>query len=244
MKLKNAQKNSSLQREKFEKSTLNVVHKKMFFFPMFLKAILFINLAVNSGLFSWELSKEREGIKVYTRNSEGFSIKEFKAVGVYTGTVSSIVSALQDESTFCKWFPDCKEFRILKRYPQQDRLQYIVIKAPFPVSNRDSIQRTKLTQEPSSKIVTIQIDAQPDEIPRVDGVVRVPKSKGYWKFIPIEKGKVEVIFQLQSDPGGSLPDWIANLFVTENPLKTLIHLFKLAETEKFKSTTLEYIAEP
>ncbi|NDC17624.1 MAG: hypothetical protein EBZ92_06825 [Actinobacteria bacterium] len=124
--------------------------------------------------------------------------------------MSSVVSALQDESTFCKWFPDCKEFRILKRFPSHERLQYIVIKAPFPVSNRDSIQRTKLTQDPASKIVTIQIEAQPDEIPKVDGIVRVPKSRGYWKFTPIEKGKVEVIFQLQSDPGGSLPDWLAN----------------------------------
>lgn len=244
MNLKSAQKNSSLQKENIDKSLLKVLHKKNILFPIFLKTFIMINLAVNSGLFSWELSKEREGIKVYTRNSEGFSIKEFKAVGFYRGSISSIVSALQDESTFCKWFPDCKEFKILKRYPEQDRLQYIVIKAPFPVSNRDSIQRTKLTQETSSKIVTIQIDAQPDEIPKVDGVVRVPRSKGYWKFIPIEKGKVEVIFQLQSDPGGSLPDWIANLFVTENPLKSLINLFKLAETEKFKNTTLDYIIEP
>lgn len=201
-------------------------------------------IVLHSGIYSWELSKEREGVKVYTRKSENFTIKEFKAIGTYNGTLSSLVSALQDEGSFCKWFPDCKEFRILKKLQAHERLQYVVIKAPFPVSNRDSIQRTKLIQDPSTKVVTIQIDAKPDEIPKVDGVVRVPHSKGFWKFTPLEKGKVEVVFQLQSDPGGSLPDWIANLFVTENPLKSLINLMKLAETEKFKNATLEYVAEP
>ena len=209
-----------------------------------LRFILLFFFIFESGIYSWELSKEREGVRVFTRTVEGSNFKEFKAVGMHNGTISSIVGVLQDEAQFCKWFPDCKEFRIIKRLSSLERLQYMVIKAPFPVNNRDTIQRSKLNQDPISKAVTINIEAQPEELAPVDGVVRIPKSRGFWKIIPSDKGKVEITFQLHSDPGGTLPEWVANLFVTETPLKALIQLSKLAGSEKYKNINLDYISEP
>ncbi len=203
----------------------------------------FLWILVCQPIFSWELKKEKEGVRVYTRTVEGSNFKEFKSIGVHKGSLSSLIGVLQDESSFCNWFPDCKEFKVLKRNYKVERIQYMVIKAPFPVDNRDTVQRTFLSQDLSSKTVTIQLVAEPESYPEVSGNIRVPKSKGIWKFTPLENNQIEVLFQLHSDPGGALPEWVANLFVTETPLKAVINLIKLAKEEKYSNNKLDYIQE-
>ena len=216
----------------------NKVNKKNYkFFSVFL-IILFMQ-----PIFSWELKKEKNGVKVFTRSIEGSNFKEFKSVGVHSGSMSSLISVLQDDSNFCNWFPDCKEFKLLKKPSRLERYQYMVVKAPFPVNNRDTIQHTVLNQDPVTKTVTINLSASPEIIPEVHGTVRVPKSKGVWKFTPLENNQVEVLFQLHSDPGGSLPEWVANIFVTETPLKAVINLIKLAGEDKYANNKLDYIIE-
>jgi len=204
--------------------------------------ILIITLLI-SPIFSWDLKKERNGVKVFTRTIEGSNFKEFKSIGIHTGSISSLISVLQDDSNLCNWFPDCKEFRLLKKPSRLERYQYMVVKTPFPVNNRDTIQHTILSQDNGTKTVTINLTASPEILPEVPGTVRVPKSRGFWKFTPLENNQVEVTFQLHSDPGGSLPEWLANNFVTETPLKAVINLIKLAGEDKYRSNKLEYIIE-
>ncbi len=216
----------------------NKVNKKNYkFFSVFLITLLI------QPIFSWELKKEKNGVKVFTRSIEGSNFKEFKSVGVHSGSISSLISVLQDDSNFCNWFPDCKEFKLLKKPSRLERYQYMVVKAPFPVNNRDTIQHTVLNQDPVTKTVTINLSASPEIIPEVPGTVRVPKSKGVWKFTPLDNNQVEVFFQLHSDPGGSLPEWVANIFVTETPLKAVIILIKLAGEDKYANNKLDYIIE-
>lgn len=216
----------------------NKVNKKNYkFFSVFLITLLI------QPIFSWELKKEKNGVKVFTRSIEGSNFKEFKSVGVHSGSISSLISVLQDDSNFCNWFPDCKEFKLLKKPSRLERYQYMVVKAPFPVNNRDTIQHTVLNQDPVTKTVTINLSASSEIIPEVPGTVRVPKSKGVWKFTPLDNNQVEVFFQLHSDPGGSLPEWVANIFVTETPLKAVIILIKLAGEDKYANNKLDYIIE-
>jgi ribosome-associated toxin RatA of RatAB toxin-antitoxin module len=194
-------------------------------------------------IYSWDLKKEKNGVRVFTRAIEGSNFKEFKSVGIHTGSISSLISVLQDDSNFCNWFPDCKEFKLLKKPSKLERYQYMVVKAPFPVSNRDTIQHTILSQDFVSKTVLINLSASPETLPEVQGTIRIPKSRGFWKFTPLDNNQVEVTFQLHSDPGGTLPEWVANIFVTETPLKAVLNLIKLAGEDKYRSNKLEYIIE-
>jgi len=205
--------------------------------------IFFILILFIQPIFGWELKKDKNGVKVFTRTIEGSNFKEFKSIGLHSGSLGSIISVLQDESNFCNWFPDCKEYRIIKKPSKVESYQYMVVKAPFPVNNRDTIQHSILSQDPVTKSVTIKLNATPEILPKVEGTIRVPKSVGYWKFSPLENNQVEVTFQLHSDPGGSLPEWLANIFVTESPHKALINLIKLASEEKYSSNKLDYILE-
>lgn len=64
--------------------------------------------------------------------------------------------------------------------------------------------------------------------PRSEGVVRVAKVDGFWQFTA-QGERVEVVYQVGSDPGGSVPAWLANSFVVDAPYNTLYKLRQLAE---------------
>jgi hypothetical protein len=56
----------------------------------------------------------------------------------------------------------------------------------------------------------------------------VAEVKGFWKLVP--KGDAtEVTYQVHTEPGGSVPSWLANKFVVEAPFNTLKHLKARAE---------------
>mgnify|MGYP002718257558 CR=1 FL=1 len=76
----------------------------------------------------------------------------------------------------------------------------------------------------------MQLDnGQPQYLPKEDGYTRVASLKGFWKFVPQGDGKVEVTYQVHTEPGGSVPSWLANSFVVEAPFNTLSGLRALAE---------------
>ena len=64
--------------------------------------IFLITLLVQP-IFSWDLKKEKNGVKVFTRSIEGSNFKEFKSVGTHTGSISSLIGVLQDDNNFCNW---------------------------------------------------------------------------------------------------------------------------------------------
>jgi hypothetical protein len=72
------------------------------------------------------------------------------------------------------------------------------------------------------------LNEEAEYLPLQQGFVRVSRVKGFWQLKPYEGG-VEVVYQVHSDPGGSVPAWLANSFVVDAPFNTLINLRKLAE---------------
>ena len=54
------------------------------------------------------------------------------------------------------------------------------------------------------------------------------KVEGFWSLTPRE-GEIEVIYEVHSEPGGSVPAWLANSFVVDAPFNTLQGLRQLAE---------------
>ena len=66
-------------------------------------------------------------------------------------------------------------------------------------------------------------------IPEEKGFVRVAQVEGYWKFVPKGDNLTEVTYQVHTEPGGSVPSWLANKFVVDAPFNTLKALKEHAE---------------
>lgn len=197
--------------------------------------LLFLLQTLNLQVFAqneWELKKEGEGIKVYTRNVEGSDYNEFKAVAVMEGKVSAFVSVLKDVEVFPAIFGNTKEAELLKS-TDNSQIHYLLFGAPWPVSNRDAIYTFNFTFDSISRAVRIDVNTNNDYIPD-KGFERIVMSKGSWLFKPFDNNKVEVTLQMHTSPGGNIPAWLVNSTIVDSPYGDFVRLKEFVKMEKYQ----------
>jgi len=69
----------------------------------------------------------------------------------------------------------------------------------------------------------------PTYLPEEKGYVRVAQVDGFWTLVHKADGMTEVTYQVHTEPGGSVPSWLANKFVVDAPFNTLKALKEHAE---------------
>ncbi|MNF14250.1 hypothetical protein D3C80_2163940 [compost metagenome] len=62
-------------------------------------------------------------------------------------------------------------------------------------------------------------------------MIRVRRLQGEWIMRPLGERETEVTYQLQADPAGDVPGWLANRFVVDAPMVTLRTLRAVAERQ-------------
>lgn len=176
----------------------------------------------------WHLERDKNGVKVYTRKAQSSNMKDSRAIAVVKSDTKEVLNLLLDFENHWRWMDRIKISRTLKKISDDEFYVYYEALAPWPVSNRDIITRYKIRLLPDGKII-LEAIAQPEYIPKKEGIVRIPESVSSWEIIPLEDNRVQIIFTNHSDPGGSIPDWLANVTATDNPFNTLLKLKEQVE---------------
>lgn len=195
------------------------------------------------GKAEFALEKDKNGVKVFTRKIEGSALKEFKGITSIKTSLTSLVALMDDTAAYTQWLYNVTEAKLIQKINYNERVTYTVIHAPWPVSDRDTVTYSKIVQDPKSKTITIHLKGQPDKMPPQGGKVRVPALKGFWQFIPNKNGYVTVIYQVHSEPGGSIPDAIANSTTTDIPYNTLLNMHKQVKAEKYQNAKIPEVKE-
>lgn len=179
-------------------------------------------VTVVMGQGQWELAKDKEGIRVHNRKMEGSKLKEFKGTIQLDASVNDVLKILTNHLHHEKFVYKAKKGSVeLLKKSGNDMYTYMVIETPWPASNRDIVTHYHTNAPAKDGSVTIDIIAANDMKPQQKGIVRVEKMKGYWKIIPLGNGKVEVIHQAYSSPGGNVPDGMANSASVDAPYEML-----------------------
>lgn len=176
----------------------------------------------------WQLERDKNGVKVYTRKTQTSNMKDSRAIAIVNSDSKEVLSILTDFENHWKWMDRIKISRTLKKVSDSEFYVYYEALAPWPVSNRDLVTKYKIMLDPSGK-VTLESVGEPNYIPQKDGIVRVPEAVSSWEIIPMEDNKVQIIFTNHSHPGGNIPDWLANMTATDNPFNTLMKLKETVE---------------
>jgi hypothetical protein len=172
----------------------------------------------------WELKKDKDAIKVYTRSVEGSAIDEFKAVTVLNSTlIKDVLNIITNVSGFDKVFPDCSEAYVLEQDGRYNTVHYIKTDVPFPVSDRDGVYEQRTTIAPGGGSAKVVIRALTGRLPAKQGLVRITRGNGYWELLQVG-ADVKVTYQFHGDPGGSVPAWLANSFIVDHPFSTMENL--------------------
>jgi hypothetical protein len=168
---------------------------------------------------TWRLVKDQAGIQVFLSKVPGSKYQAFRGVVRLKTDMPTLLALQEDVSGSCAWIYACREQKLLKYEGGQSWI-YSRFTMPWPVRPRDAVLRVATRQGSDGRITRI-LSGVADYLPEQKGFVRVSKAEGYWAFIPKTAGEVEVIYQMHSEPGGSVPSWLAGSFVVDAPYHTL-----------------------
>ena len=186
------------------------------------------------GQEDWKLERDKDGIKVYTRDSDKSAFDEFRATMQLNQSIHSFVAVMRDVESLHEWAYNVKNARPLKMMGDSLQYYYSEVSIPFPFTDRDGIYRNRYTWKSDSSLLIIDIDILPDYIEKVEDLVRIPFGKGFWRVKVFGETRIDITFQMVVDPGGSVPSWMANMFVNETPTYTLTKLREVIVKEKYQ----------
>jgi len=192
----------------------------------------------------WKLAKEENGISVFTRESTASSFSELKMTGTFKTTMSAIIALFKDIPNYTSWVYSCTVSTSVKSGTGGEDYYYSVTDAPWPVSNRDVVVHSKVTQESSTWIVTSASTNTNGLVDKNKDLVRVPLLQSAWTLIPLKDGKVDITYHLRVDPGGLIPAWLANMTLAIGPYNTMLGLKREVAMDKYKDAQFHYIHEP
>jgi hypothetical protein len=190
----------------------------------------------------WELKKDKDGIKVYSRTNSHSKFNELRVETTWSGRLSDLAAVILDIPAYPNWSFNCKSSQVLKRISPSDLYIYTEINSPWPAANRDLPIHIHITQEPSTKVMTIKVECVPDYIPHKKDIVRVPLSKETWTVKAIDKNTIHIDYQLEVDPGENAPAWLVNMFSVKGPFETFVRLKDQIHQAKYHNTPIPFIS--
>ena len=178
----------------------------------------------------WSLAKEKNGVKVFTRKIPGWGIKEYKVIFQVKSSLKKVIRILKDVPSRYHWIHNTIEVREIARPNSDIVFIYNRINAPWPVSDRDNITKFSFSY-PSNKSVRIdmQVIITHAKAPIYDGIVRIRRLEGHWLINDKDNGYIEIIQQCVAEPGGNIPDWLANSAAVDSPYNSMYNLKKYIE---------------
>jgi hypothetical protein len=200
----------------------------------FFSLAMFISTPIFGVENPWLLEKEEDNIDVYIAKVKGSAIKTFRGVVTVDSSLHSVLSVIADASSYPRWLYHCKSAKMVKFVSYNEVVSHVVTDIPWPFVDRDSIIQSIKTQNPSTKTVTIRISEKPGMIGKVPNTIRVTNINGLWVLTPLHNGRLNILFQMSVDPGGSIPNWLVNSMLVDIPFYTLQNLRRVAKESQYQ----------
>ncbi len=186
---------------------------------------LYISVAFSQT--NWKLSKNKDGIQVYQRNSKNSDFKSIKVECTLEGSFDKLIAIINNISHYKDWVYNNKTTSLLKRISAYEFYYYTEAYLPWPLDNRDAVMHTRITKDSLNRFIKINSTATPNFIPSKSGKVRIRRSDINWHVTRPSSGTIHIIYTFESDPGGNVPAWLANNFADKGPYESFKKLGEL-----------------
>lgn len=194
-----------------------------------LSALLLTIVCTAAVAEDWQLAREEDGIKVYLSSAPGSRYQSFRGVALIRADIPTL-SHLQENLTIaCTWLYACADMRLLK-IEGDSTYVYLTTALPWPANSRDMVLRVR-TEQADNGTLTRHLSAVTGLQPVAPERIRVEQLQGVWQMVPKGDRQTEVTYQLQAEPAGDIPAWLANRFVIDAPMVTLKTLRAVAERQ-------------
>ncbi len=197
-----------------------ILHTLVLLVPVFIASAV----AAQSG---WKRITNEDGILVSVRENEGKGLPTFRGEGLVEGSILDVLAVLYDDKKHEDWMHNCMQSTVLKRFSETETVMYNRTHAPWPVSDRDVVLKSTTEFDIEKREVWSKFSSITSKLkPEVDNAVRMPNLTGFYRLTYVSDTRTRVVYQVNADPGGMLPEWLAKLSSRDLPLVTLQKLRK------------------
>jgi len=183
----------------------------------------------------WKLVGDSSGIKVWTLEIPGQDLPGFRGITTIKAGIEDIVSVMLDVPHHPDWMWQCDESREVRWLNDEHTrgLLYNRINAPWPVWDRDVLVDVAWRYTPNKEALTFRFRNVEDPAePTKDGLVRLPRLEGFYRLWVDKPGVTNVLYQVEVDIAGNVPDFMARRYAKKLPYKTLEALRERVESAK------------
>jgi len=207
--------------------------------PRSFAAVAFVVALLTGGVAfgedGWQPLVTQDGVVVEERATAGRALPELRASAEIEAGIFDVLAVITDVPRQTQWMHDCVESRLVREEGDDVSLIYNRTDAPWPVSDRDVVLRSQTTLLAPSGHVEVRFSNVTDPgAPPVDGVVRMPRLVGSYDLLSVSPTRTSVRYQLDIDPGGSLPGFAVTRTTRRTPLYTLLGLRRQVEAMRGK----------
>jgi hypothetical protein len=226
--------------------------KRTWFGLTFLLSVVLIGnwIWVVSGSNRWELKIDKEGTQVYTLKAPGASMVKIRAVTQSKEfTLSNHLAPFMDESIqqdCAKWVAGCLNYKIVRSFNPANGTNVTMWTLGLfpPFAPRELLLQGELSQDPKTRVVTLENIAVPNKLPVSDCCVRLSHVHNVWRYTPVGDGTIKVEFVSDLDMSGAFPKFLLNLGAPGEIHKMLtVDNPKLLRQEKYRTAKLDFIDE-
>ena len=196
---------------------------------------------------NWRLDKDSNGIKIYTRAIQGSKIREIKGEVLLESSLDSALAVFNDIPQYPHWYHKNTKAFLLQERNIAEHYHYQNIVMPFPVTDRDMIIHSKITQEGNNiRVVSRSADTFCDKSTlsvcntiKKSKNIMVTRLQGTHLFTPQKEGGVKLVWRQHVEPAGKIPKWLVNQLLVDVPYKTLKNLKKQLKLKKYRDIKLK-----
>jgi len=185
--------------------------------PLLITLLVFSAVAGFAQHGQWQLAKDDNGVKIYTRRLPNEKFKEVRAIFELNATEDQLTNVLKDIPHHNNWSYGTKKTYVISKRGKDTIVYYSEVALPWPLSNRDLVIELTFRKDTVTNVLHIQAKSIPGTVPHYPDLVRVPYSLATWEVTPLMGKKLKIEYILSADPGGSLPGWLVNLGATVGP---------------------------
>lgn len=175
----------------------------------------------------WSLEREEEGISLYSRPVADSPYLAVKVVAKIDAPAEKVAQLLGDGNGCSPWRAMCKSSEVLNANSESERLVYLVLDLPWPVSDRDLVVRSLAQVDTEAKSLHVTLESASSEYP-VQEYVRA-ESSGEYELKVVGAAQSEFTYIQHTDIGGDMSPDLINPSLLSSTFDDIKRLQELAE---------------
>lgn len=176
-------------------------------------------LQASQSMSGWELKKDSDNAKVYTRAIPGNEHKEMRIEMIDDVPFEVVAEVVKDYNNYEKWYGMCKSLKFVNKNGSNDINMYFILDMPV-LKNRDALINVKYDFNFEKGVIRITLKSFESNYQINSGLVRMPKIDGTIVVTKEGAGKTKVVYTVFADLASNVPAWLINKMAVKHPYDT------------------------